>query len=359
MIGVSALGRRSGARVLEPRPVYNDLAAPGAGDRLHLPAAADRAVPRVPGPGLLASAARPDYRTPRERPSRRRRSRRRPRLLLAHDPRLSADQVAALLERTADDANASNGCRMCAGLRDPLPAGGGSTSTAALNVARTGRFRRRPLRVERRRRLPLVHALGADADDRGHARLLGRPVDVYRVYCDGQTAVTLQRSAPHGRKLPLWKPGTQHGGGASRRARPSRACRPKPARRATCHRAQDSGWYYVEVEDPRRRAPAVPPAHLEVQRSRAVRPRARRAARAPGSRRRRARRHVLVTTAPAPTNASSPISIPGHSIAPPPIRAPRRIVGPISSCRFSVRPMQLSFVVTTHGAMNTLSSSVE
>ena len=59
-------------------------------------------------------------------------------------------------------------------------------------------------------------------------------------------------------------------------------------------------------------------------------------------------------------NASSPISIPGNSTAPPPTRAPRRIVGPfISSCRFSVRPMKLSFVVMTQGAMKTLSSSSE
>ena len=39
----------------------------------------------------------------------------------------------------------------------------------------------------------------------------------------------------------------------------------------------------------------------------------------------------FVTTAPAPTNASSPISIPGQSTAPPPMRAPRRIVGPLTS----------------------------
>ena len=51
---------------------------------------------------------------------------------------------------------------------------------------------------------------------------------------------------------------------------------------------------------------------------------------------------------------------PGQRMAPPPTRAPRRIVGPrISSWRRSVRPMKLSFVVTTHGAMKTSSSSVE
>jgi hypothetical protein len=58
--------------------------------------------------------------------------------------------------------------------------------------------------------------------------------------------------------------------------------------------------------------------------------------------------------------ASSPISIAGQRIAPPPMRAPRRIVGPLTlPNRFSVRPIQLSFVVTTHGAMKTCSSSVE
>ena len=68
----------------------------------------------------------------------------------------------------------------------------------------------------------------------------------------------------------------------------------------------------------------------------------------------------FVTTAPAPTNASSPTSTPGQRIAPPPTRAPRRIVGPrMSSRRLSVRPMKLSFVVTTQGATKTSSSSVE
>ncbi len=68
----------------------------------------------------------------------------------------------------------------------------------------------------------------------------------------------------------------------------------------------------------------------------------------------------FVTTAPAPMNASAPISIAGQRIAPPPMRAPRRIVGPLTlPNRCSVRPIQLSFVVTTQGAMKTCSSSVE
>ena len=68
----------------------------------------------------------------------------------------------------------------------------------------------------------------------------------------------------------------------------------------------------------------------------------------------------FTTTAPAPMNASSPISTAGQSTAPAPTRAPRLMVGPLrSACRFSVRPMKLSFEVITLGAMNTLSSRVE
>ncbi len=58
-------------------------------------------------------------------------------------------------------------------------------------------------------------------------------------------------------------------------------------------------------------------------------------------------------------NASSPISIAGQSTTPPPTRAPRRIVAPLMSLwRFSVRPMKLSLVVCTHGAMKQRSSMV-
>src|SRR4029079_17743806 len=58
--------------------------------------------------------------------------------------------------------------------------------------------------------------------------------------------------------------------------------------------------------------------------------------------------------------ADARASTPAQSIAPPPTPPPRRIVAPfISSSRLSVRPMKLSFVVTTHGATKTSSSSVE
>src|SRR5262249_53932281 len=58
--------------------------------------------------------------------------------------------------------------------------------------------------------------------------------------------------------------------------------------------------------------------------------------------------------------ARAATATPGQSTAAPPTRRPRLIVGPfISARRVSVRPMKLSFVVTTHGAMKTSASSVE
>ena len=64
-----------------------------------------------------------------------------------------------------------------------------------------------------------------------------------------------------------------------------------------------------------------------------------------------------VTTAPAATNASAPISTPGTSTTPPPTRQARRKVGPCSGAPPGWRPIVLSFVVNTPGPRNTSSST--
>ena len=63
-----------------------------------------------------------------------------------------------------------------------------------------------------------------------------------------------------------------------------------------------------------------------------------------------------VTTAPAATNASSPISTPGSSTAPPPIRQARRSVAPRSGVPRSWRAIVSSFVVIAQGPTKTSSS---
>src|ERR671933_165874 len=57
-------------------------------------------------------------------------------LLLAIEPTLKPDQVSAILERTADDANASNGCRRCPLLRDSLTGWGRLNIASALAALR-------------------------------------------------------------------------------------------------------------------------------------------------------------------------------------------------------------------------------
>jgi subtilisin family serine protease len=173
-------------------------------------------------------------------------------LLLALQPTLKADQVSAILERTADDANASNGCRRCPLLRDSL------TGWGRLNIANA------------------VAALGgpwppADRyepnDDAGAraATLWGTsiraaatldywddPVDVYRVRVRPRQRVTLGVRGP-GRvdtDISLWKPGTRTVAGVAPsilRSRVAAAVGPGATKRLS-YRARTGGWYYAEVK---------------------------------------------------------------------------------------------------------------
>jgi hypothetical protein len=63
------------------------------------------------------------------------------------------------------------------------------------------------------------------------------------------------------------------------------------------------------------------------------------------------------TTAPAPITASSPISTPGSTTAPPPTRQARRRVGPSGGSPAVCRPMVSSFVSTTAGPRKASSST--
>ena len=73
-------------------------------------------------------------------------------------------------------------------------------------------------------------------------------------------------------------------------------------------------------------------------------------------RRPRAAATSRVTTAPAATNASSPISTPGVSTVPPPTRHARRSVAPRSGSSGPWRAIVSSFVVVAPGPTNTSSS---
>src|SRR5439155_2260356 len=118
VIGVSALARDGSVPSFSNRdPVFDDLAAPGQDIFSTLPR---RLSPFHPGctaagysdcgPDEYVHAAGTSFAAPQVSAA--------AALLLATDPALKPDQISALLERTADDVNASTGCRRCPLLRD-------------------------------------------------------------------------------------------------------------------------------------------------------------------------------------------------------------------------------------------------
>ena len=368
VLGVSALTRDGSSPSFSNRdPRFNDLAAPGEEILSTFPLSLTSARPACLEQGY-SSCGSDEYRNAEGTSFAAPQVAAAAANLFATMPKLRPDQAAWLLERTAVDAKPDNGCLVCALGRDRLTGWGRLDATAALDAlaepfsssdryepndaAGSGAY---SLYGEKRR----VDATLDYWDD---------DVDVYRVYLRrGQTPVRsvgrLDRGRPvalavasgHGghRKPPSGRPvaalgNSDHGGAHRLPCRCGGLVPPAGAPRA-----------------PRGRGvPAQPDARLSDERQ----PQRGSSSSSGTSRRTRAGLPTtttragtsFVTTAPAPTNASSPISTCGHRIAPPPIRAPRLIVGPLTlPSRLSVRPIQLSFVVTTHGAMNTCSSSVE
>ena len=130
VIGVSAIARDGSVPSFSDRDtIYNDIAAPGQDILSTFPRALTRAFPTCVdqgysdcGPDEYRHAEGTSFAAPQVTAA--------AALLFAVAPRLTASQVTSIVERSADDANASNGCKRCALLRDPL------TGWGRLNVAK-------------------------------------------------------------------------------------------------------------------------------------------------------------------------------------------------------------------------------
>jgi Subtilase family len=171
-------------------------------------------------------------------------------LLLAAHPELTADQVVWLLERSADDVNASTGCRHCPPLRDAL-SGWGRLDIAATLQAANGP-------------LPSPDHYEANDDAGSDARTIyGRNLDlkatidfwddqtdVYRVKVRKRQKITAALDGPSGTHLGLilWKPGTQHVEGFAAQRRRATAAIGSGASERLAYRAKAGGWYYLEVK---------------------------------------------------------------------------------------------------------------
>src|SRR5207247_2451269 len=217
VIGVSAFARDGSVPPFSNRdPVFNDLSAPGQDILSTLPRRLTASRPTCADQGYsdcgsddYVHASGTSFSAPQVSAA--------AALLRAIEPALTADQVSALLERTADDANASNGCRRCPLLRDSL------TGWGRLNIANAVAALGGPWPPADRYE-PNDDA-GSDAFTlwgttiRAPATLdyWDDPVDVYRVRVRARQRVKLSVRGP-GRadtNLSLWKPGTRTVAGAA------------------------------------------------------------------------------------------------------------------------------------------------
>jgi hypothetical protein len=213
VLGVSALRQNGSVPDYSNRdPVFVDIAAPGDGIVSTVPRnLVDATQPNCAGtpysqcgPSEFRDAIGTSFAAPQVSAA--------AALLLGADPKLTADQVVWLLERSARDVNAATGCHVCPPGRDSLTGWGRLDVQAALTTLHNAT-------------LPKPD-FGEPNDDAGiSARAFGPrrtisaavdfwddPIDVYSIRLERsrELFVRLSPSAASAVSLLLWKPGTQH-----------------------------------------------------------------------------------------------------------------------------------------------------
>lgn len=248
VIGVSALTRSGNVPDYSNRdPVFNDLSAPGSSIFSTFPASLTALRTGCPDQGY-SDCGTEDYRNAEGTSFAAPQVSAAAAVLFAVDPLLTNSQVGFLLERTADDVNATNGCPRCGLLRDSF-SGWGRLDVAKAVEALAG---------------PVPQADNYESnDDAGtQARTVwgltdklqatidywDDPVDVYRIRLQKQQLLTARLSATGGPslELELWKPKTQH----VDRASSGQDLAAQSATKRLRFRAPTGGWYYLEVKAP-------------------------------------------------------------------------------------------------------------
>jgi hypothetical protein len=250
VLGVSALSPTGNVPQFSNRDrIYNDVSAPGQEIYSTLPRALTAPRPLCQnqgysdcGPDEFRHAAGTSFAAPQVSAA--------AAVLLALNPTLQPDQVLNLLERTATDMNASDGCKQCPLQRDTF-SGWGRLDVAKAIAALDGV-------------LPPPDRLEPNDDAGGSAARLGLRVtsvkatidfwddqiDVYRFYLKKGQKVTLTLNGPEGStsNLLLWKPGTKHVNDLrTQHLRAAQSIGPGPTH-GIGYKATASGWYYAEVK---------------------------------------------------------------------------------------------------------------
>jgi subtilisin family serine protease len=250
VIGVSALTKNGSVPAFSNRDrIYNDVSAPGQDVVSTFPRDLTELRPTCPDQGY-SDCGTDDYRHPEGTSFAAPQVTAAAALLISLDPPLRPDQTAGLIEHTADDVNASDGCSFCPLLRDAYSGWG------RLDVAKAVATLAGPL--------PPADRYESNDDAGLHAHTVygngGRldatldyyddQVDVYRVHLrKGQRlAATLNGQVGTNIDLVLWKPGTQAVNDLrSQRLRAAQSSKPG-ATEQLAYRAQRAGWYFMEAK---------------------------------------------------------------------------------------------------------------
>ncbi len=251
VIGVSALTRSGNVPEFSNRDaIYNDLSAPGQGVFSTFPMAMTSLRPSCVLQGY--SDCGPDeYDIPEGTSFAAPQVSAAAALLFAVKPELTNDQAASVLEHTADDVNATNGCPKCGQGRDFLSGWG------RLDIARAIAALAAPL--------PAPDRYETNDDAGTQARTLwGKQVkvtatvdyyddqiDVYRIALTGGERVAAKLTGAWSNAnvdLVLWKPGTSRVNDLrTQTMRAAQSIVPGSTQRMT-FKAPGRGWYYVEVK---------------------------------------------------------------------------------------------------------------
>jgi subtilisin family serine protease len=250
VLGVSALTPTGNVPQFSNRDrIYNDISAPGQEIFSTLPRPLTASHPLCQnqgysdcGPDEFRHAAGTSFAAPQVTAA--------AAVLFALKPTLQPDQVINILERSATDVNASNGCKQCPLQRDTY-SGWGRLDVAKAVAALDGV-------------LPSPDRLEPNDDAGGSAARLGTRVttvkatidfwddqiDVYRLYFKNGQRIRLVLNGPEGStsNLLLWKPGTKHVNDLrAQHLRAAQAVGPGPSH-AIGYKVPASGWYYAEVK---------------------------------------------------------------------------------------------------------------
>jgi subtilisin family serine protease len=250
VLGVSALTPSGNVPQFSNRDrIYNDISAPGQEIYSTLPRALTSFRPLCQnqgysdcGPEEFRHAAGTSFAAPQVTAA--------AAVLLAIKPSLQADQVVNLLERSATDVNASNGCKQCPLLRDTF-SGWGRLDVARAIGALDGV-------------LPPPDRYEPNDDAGSSAAKLSAAVttvkatidfwddqvDVYKLYLRKGQRLRLTLNGPEGAtsNLLLWRPGTKRVDDLrTQHLRAAQAIGPGDSHRLG-YRAKTGGWYYAEVK---------------------------------------------------------------------------------------------------------------